>query len=76
MGERVTDLIIETRTTEVELDELVRSLPGAQSVVQGSGDARGGRYRVRVFGDVGWVKFAFVNQGYGTIVGEEVVSDG
>jgi hypothetical protein len=69
---KVTDLIVRTVSPQ-DLDATVQALPGAAAVVvEGSFD--GDTCRVRVFGDVGFLRFAMTQQGYGEIVGEEAVS--
>jgi hypothetical protein len=65
-----TDLIVRTRNPEL-LDRTVQQL-GPAVVVEGSYD--GETCRVRVFGSTGYIKFALANQGYGELVGEEVVT--
>lgn len=67
---QATDLRVRTASPEL-LDQTVQSL-GPAVVVEGSFD--GDAATVRVFGDPGFIKFAITRQGYGEIIGEEVVT--
>lgn len=67
-----TDLIVTTRNPEL-LDRTMQQL-GPACVVDGSYD--GEKCRVRVFGPVGYIRFAITNQGYGEIVAEEPGAEG
>ena len=69
MDVEATDLIVRTANPKL-LDTTVQQL-GHAVVVEGSYSS--GTCRVRVFGNPGYIRFAITNQGYGEIVGEELV---
>lgn len=65
------DLIVRT-ANPTALDDTVQQLPMcAAAVVDGS--FNGDTCRLRVFGGLGFLRFAITQQGYGEIVGEEPV---
>lgn len=66
-----TELVVKTADPQL-LDETVQQLPGCvASVVDGSFD--GTTCRLRVHSGLHFLRFAFINQGYGEIVSEEQV---
>jgi hypothetical protein len=66
-----TDLTVRTGSAEL-LDSTLRQLPMALAVVvDGTWDPDRRTCTVRVFGNVGFVKFALANQGYGEVLAEE-----
>lgn len=72
MSRDILDLIVRTANPKV-LDETVQQLPMCSAVVvDGSWD--GDTCRLRVFGGLGFLRFALTQQGYGEIVGEERLS--
>lgn len=66
----IVDLIVRTASAK-RLDEVLQQLPMAPArVVDGTWDPVQKTCHVRAFGNVGFLRFALPNQGYGEIIGE------
>ncbi len=68
----VNDLLVRTTSPRL-LNDLLMALPGASSVLLTVGEdsylIHDGCYVIRCFGDVGFLEFALMNQGYAEVVG-------
>ena len=64
-----TDILVKTASPEL-LDQTVQQLGPAAVVGAPDYVKVDGCYVVRVFGDVGFIKFAIATQGYGEVVRE------